>query len=95
MVPDEENKPGVGGTVTLHMGEKEIGKGRFEKQVPFRFTVNETLDVGCDLVTPVSDAYQTPFSFTGTIQRVMIDVSEASFDELANEVKAKLAMAVQ
>jgi arylsulfatase len=42
---DKEGKFGTGGTVTLRMGEKVIGKGRFEKQVPFRFTVNETFDV--------------------------------------------------
>ncbi len=63
--------------------------------MPFRFTVNETLDVGCDLVTPVAPAYASPFSFTGTIRQVMIDISEATFDELADEVRAKLAMAVQ
>jgi hypothetical protein len=52
-------------------------------------------DVGCNTVTSVSEAYQSPFSFTGTIRLVVIDVSEMTFDELANEVKAKLAMAVQ
>ena len=52
---DEEGEFGTGGKVTLRMGETVIGEGRFEKLVPFRFTVNETFDVGCDTVTPVSD----------------------------------------
>lgn len=88
VVVDEENKPGVGGIVRLHMGDKVIGEGRFKRQVPFRFTVQEGFDVGSDTITPVSDQYETPFAFNGTIKRVMIDISEATFEELSDEAKA-------
>lgn len=90
---DEEGKFGTGGTVTLRMGETVIGEGRFEKQVPFRFTVNETFDVGCDTVTPVSDQYKSPFPFTGTIRRILVDISDADFQDLV--AMAKVAMAIQ
>ncbi len=86
---DDEGKMATGGTVTLRMGETTIGSGRFEKQIYGRFTVNETFDVGCDTVTPVSDRYESPFAFTGTIKRVMVDVSDRSFDDLAAEVRRK------
>src|SRR5213079_2165595 len=56
--------------------EGQFGAGRFEQQVAGYFTVNETFDVGCDTVSPVSDLYQSPFAFTGTILRVMVDISE-------------------
>ncbi|MCB9137044.1 MAG: arylsulfatase [Caldilineaceae bacterium] len=101
---DEEGKVGGGGNVTLRTGETEIGSGRFDKQVPFRFTVNETFDVGCDLVTPVSDKYESPYRFTGTLYQAMVDISDRTFEELAfsakakdaiNEVKARIAMALQ
>jgi arylsulfatase A-like enzyme len=92
---DKENKPGTGGTVTLRVGKKKVGEGRFKKQVPFRFTVNETFDVGCDTISPVSNQYKSPFPFNGKIKRVMVDVSDASFEMLANEYKAKVAMAIQ
>ena len=75
------------------MGEKVIGKGRFEKQVPFRFTVNETFDIGCDMVSPVSNQYESPFAFTGTIKRVLVDISEAEFQDLV--ALARVAMATQ
>ena len=84
--------------MTLRMGEKVIGEGRFAKQVPFRFTVQESFDIGCDTVTPVSDQYETPFRFTGRIDRVVVDVSEKAFEELATEAKAaigKIAMGTQ
>jgi hypothetical protein len=90
---DKVGQVGTGGTVTLRLGEKVIGEGRFEKQVPYRFTVNETFDVGCDTVTPVSNLYQSPFAFTGKIKRVLVDISHADFQDLA--AMAKLAMAVQ
>lgn len=90
---DEEGKPGTGGNVTLRMGERIIGEGRFERQVPYWFTFNETFDVGCDTVSPVSDAYASPFAFTGTIQRVLVDLSGATFDDFA--AKTQIAMAIQ
>lgn len=36
---------------------------------PPRVTVNEDFDIGCDTITPVSDRYETPFAFTGTIKQ--------------------------
>jgi arylsulfatase len=88
---DKENQFGGGGRVRLRMGEKIIGEGRFDKQVAARFTVQETFDIGCDTVTPVSDQYESPFSFTGRIKRVMVDISDKAFAELAEEAKAALA----
>lgn len=92
---DKEGQPGVGGTVRLFLGEEQIGEGRFEKQIPFRYTVNETFDVGLDTVTPVSDEYESPFEYSDEIKRVMIDVSPMSFQELASDVKARIAMSMQ
>ena len=97
MKVDTQWKFGTGGAVTLRLGDAKIGEGRFEQQVAGYFTVNETFDVGCDTVSPVSDLYQSPFAFTGTILRVMVDITEASFEDLAahHEMRARLAMATQ
>ena len=94
---DKQGKFGTGGAVTLRLDQTTIGEGRFEQQVAGYFTVNETFDVGCDTVSPVSDQYESPFPFTGTILRVMVDITEASFDDLAaqHEMRARLAMATQ
>lgn len=90
---DEEGKPGTGGNVTLRIDDRIVGEGRFEKQVPYWFTFNETFDVGCDTISPVSDAYESPFTFTGTIKRVLVDLSGAMFDDRA--AKTEIAMALQ
>jgi len=83
--------------VTLRLGKKKIGEGRFEKQVAYYFTANETFDVGCDTCSPVSDQHESPFAFTGKIVRVMVDISEMTVEQLAahHEAQARLAMATQ
>jgi len=55
------------------------------------------LDIGCDTCSPVSDLYETPFAFTGTIFRVMVDVSAASLEELKEQhgFRARFATATQ
>jgi arylsulfatase len=94
---DEEGKFGTGGTVTLRLGKTQIGQGRFEKQVAGFFSPNESFDIGCDTCSPVSELYESPFAFTGTIVRVMVDISHATFEDLAalHEARARFAMATQ
>jgi arylsulfatase A-like enzyme len=94
---DKQGKFGTGGSTTLRLGKNRIAEGRFEQQVAGYFTVNEGFDVGCDTCSPVSDVYQSPFAFTGTIVRVMVDISEATFEDLAaqHEARARFAMATQ
>ena len=97
VIVDKQGKFGTGGKVILRLGKKKIGEGRFEKQIAGYFTANESFDVGCDTCSPVSDLYESPFAFTGEIIKVMVDVSEATFKELAeqHEARARIAMAIQ
>jgi len=94
---DKEGKFETGGSVTLRLDKAPIGEGRFDKQIGGFFTANESFDIGCDTVSPVSDHYETPFAFTGTIHRVLVDTSEATFEDLAahHEQLARYAMATQ
>src|SRR5215472_8261204 len=94
---DKQGKFETGGTVTLRLDKKVIGEGRFEKQIGGFYTANESFDVGRDTCSPVSELYETPFTFTGTIVRVMVDISEATFEQLEaqHEAQARLALATQ
>jgi len=65
---------GKGGTGTLLVDNKIVGTGRIEKTVPGRFSADETFDTGEDSGSPVSALYTAPFSFTGTIKRIEIDL---------------------
>jgi arylsulfatase len=45
---------------------------KFARTIPFRISADETLDIGEDTGTPVSEDYHVPFKFTGTIAKVVI-----------------------
>ena len=56
---------GKGGTVTFMVDGKQVAQGKIERTMPFRVSADETLDIGEDTGTPVSEDYQVPFKFTG------------------------------
>ncbi len=67
---------GKGGTVTITVNDKPVAEGRVERTIPFRIALDETLDIGEDTGTPVSEDYPVPFEFTGTLKRVLIGLSD-------------------
>jgi hypothetical protein len=69
---------GKGGLLTLSVDGKKAASGRLNRTIPFRVSADETLDIGEDTGTPVSEDYRVPFKFTGTLNKVVVDLSEAS-----------------
>jgi hypothetical protein len=69
---------GKGGTVTLLVDGKQVAQGRIERTIPFRISADETLDIGEDTGTPVSEDYQVPFKFTGDLKKVAIQLTDAA-----------------
>jgi len=65
--------PGKGGTGKLFVNGDKVAEGRIEKTVAGRFGV-DTMDVGTDMQAPVSDSYKPPFEFSGTVEKVTIDI---------------------
>jgi arylsulfatase len=67
---------GKGGTGTLLVDGRQVAKGRIERTVPNRFSLDETFDVGLDTGTPVVEDYvgQMPFKFTGKLEKFTIDL---------------------
>jgi arylsulfatase len=64
---------GRGGSVTMFVNGKKVGEGRVEKTVFGRFG-GESLSVGMDTASPVSDSYESPFTYAGVIKKVEIDI---------------------
>jgi len=64
---------GKGGTATLFINDEEVGSGKIEKTVAGRFGI-DTFGVGEDTGSPVVNTYKPPFPFTGTIEKVEIDL---------------------
>ncbi len=71
----DADKPFSGADVTLYVNDKKVGKGRVEKSIPNRVTLDETMDIGFDTGTPVMEGYDMPFDFTGKLNSVTIELN--------------------
>jgi arylsulfatase len=63
-----------GGTMTLLANGRKIGEGRVDKTTPFKYSLFEGQDVGEDTGTPVDFSYTPPFTFTGKLGRVTVEL---------------------
>jgi arylsulfatase len=67
---------GKGGTATMTVDGKKVVQGRIERTLPFRISLDETLDIGEDTGTPVSEDYKVPFKFTGELKKVVVKLKK-------------------
>lgn len=66
---------GQGGTGILKIDGKIIDTKQMPHTIPFILQWDETFDVGSDTGTPVDDQdYQVPFTFTGKIFKITLDI---------------------
>ena len=84
-----------GGTVTLFVNDKKVGEGRVDKTIFGRFSADETFDTGLDTGSPVSERYQSPFRFAGTLNKIEIDIAPTKLtaEDLEHIEKANRAAA--
>ena len=66
---------GKGGTARLSVDGECVGTGRVERTVPYAFSVDESLTVGFDRGTPVTEEYEAGrrSRFSGTVRWLRID----------------------
>jgi arylsulfatase A-like enzyme len=90
---------GKGATVKLYVDGKTVGKGRIERTHAFFFSMDETLDIGCDEGDPVSSDYgPRDNAFSGKVEWVQIDIDAAAKDAdhvIGADERFHLAMARQ
>ena len=77
---------GKGGEAVIGINGKEVGRARIEHTVAGRFGI-DTFGVGSDTGSPVTNTYKPPFPFTGTIERVDIQLGPQN---LSPEDEAKV-----
>jgi arylsulfatase len=62
--------------VTLRVDGNTVGSGAIASTLMFRYSLDETIDVGSDEGTPVTEAYPAPFRFTGTLEELIIEFAK-------------------
>ena len=72
---------GKGGTATLTVDGKQVATEKLSRTIAFRMSLDETLDIGEDTGTPVSEDYKMPFKFNGEIGKVTITLADHKLTE--------------
>jgi hypothetical protein len=67
---------GKGGVAIMTVDGAEVANGKLTRTIPFRVSADETLDIGEDTGTPVSEDYHVPFKFC-TLDKFVFDLGEA------------------
>ncbi len=88
---------GKGGKATLTVDGKIVASEKLPKTIAFRMSLDETLDIGEDTGTPISEDYHVPFTFTGKLEKVTMTITEEKLTEKQlkkyREGRAKAALA--
>ena len=82
---------GVPAEVTLFVDGEPIGSGELPVTIPLSLGLAGGVSVGRDAGAPVTDEYQSPFAFTGTLDRLIYDVSGESVVDHETEIRVALA----
>ncbi|HXV26249.1 MAG TPA: sulfatase-like hydrolase/transferase [Alphaproteobacteria bacterium] len=72
---------GKGGEATITVDGEKVASGRLDQTIPYRMSLDETLDIGEDTGTPVSEDYKVPFKFTGDLEKLTINITEHKLTE--------------
>ncbi|MEN6467254.1 MAG: arylsulfatase [Syntrophaceae bacterium] len=86
---------GRGGAGTISVDGRQVARGRIDRTVPIRYSMDETFDIGEDTGTPASLDYDVPFKFNGKIEKVVVRlgdtrISAADHNKIQNiELKLK------
>jgi arylsulfatase len=83
--PDASGAPvGRGGTGTLLVNGRPVARQAMTRTLPFAVQGDETFDVGLDTGSSVDERdYQTPFAFTGRLERLVVTVGESTLPRAA------------
>jgi arylsulfatase len=65
---------GRGGIGVLKVDGNEVARQSMEHTMPLVMQWDENFDIGADTGTPVSDDYQVPFRFTGTLEKLTLKI---------------------
>ena len=65
---------GRGGTGVLKVDGQEVARQTMEHTIPLIMQWDENFDIGADTGTAVSDDYQVPFKFNGTIDKLTLTI---------------------
>ena len=73
------------------MNGKQIGEGKLDVTIPLSMGLAAGVSIGADAGAPVTDEYEPPFGCTGTIEKVVHDISGKHVVDHEAEIRMALA----
>ena len=67
---------GKGGQATLTVDGEKVASEHLPQTIAYRMSLDETLDIGEDTGTPISEDYKVPFKFAGKLEKITINITE-------------------
>jgi arylsulfatase len=89
--PEPLKGKGTPGTITLFVDGEAVGSGDLPVTMPITFGLAGGVSTGLDGGAPVTQEYEPPFPFSGTIARVVYDVSGDHVVDHEAEIRMALA----
>ncbi len=88
--PDVAHGKGAPAKITLLVDGKAIATGKLPYTIPLRAGQGGAMVVGVDPGSPVNPEYRPPFKFTGSLKRVIVDVSGEGVSDHEAEMRVYL-----
>ncbi|HEY7731296.1 MAG TPA: sulfatase-like hydrolase/transferase, partial [Gaiellaceae bacterium] len=82
---------GTPGIAKLFVDGTQIGEGELPVTIPIAMGLASGVSVGADAGAPVTEEYEPPFAFTGTIERIVYDISGKHVADHEAEIRMALA----
>jgi arylsulfatase A-like enzyme len=79
-----------GAALSIHVDDRRVAEAAVTRLIPGGIG---TLSIQCghNGPSPVSDAYEAPFTFTGALDRVLIELDERRRNDVQTQVEAEMA----
>ena len=62
--------------MVLYVNDKKVGEGEIDKTLKSSIGTYENIEIGKDVISPVTDSYKTPFAFTGSLNLVTLELDK-------------------
>jgi arylsulfatase len=70
---------------------KQIGSGHLPVTIPLTLGLQSGVSVGADAGSPIMHDYPAPFTFSGVVRKVIVDVSGEPIEDTEAKMRMYLA----
>jgi arylsulfatase len=89
--PDIPKGKGVPARIKLFVDGQPVGTGDLPVTIPVNLGLAAGVSIGADTGAPVMTDYHSPYTFTGTVKKVMVDMTGEPIEDKEARMRMYLA----